>query len=180
MEETSAIDDWAELCRLARAKLSRRMRGWSFGTSPRLGRNRVARMLADPGMKAVQAALDRTSDARLKTLRAYAVVNQEQAAAALRMTAIANVSVPVVLVTVVTQVTDGRIWTDLFALYSQEPDAVLVMGSAVLLSVLGVLLIMAIGATRLGEARDLRHLIDLNAADRGIHFGLEDDPLQSP
>lgn len=104
----------------------------------------------------------------------------EQAAAAMRMTIIVNVSIPIIIVTILSQISSGQLWNNLWSTYSDEPYGWLAIAVPLVTSLSILILVLAVGATRLGQARDIRHLIDLIAADRGIYFGLDDtDTLHS-
>lgn len=118
--------------------------------------------------------LESRDSPRIKALRVYASTNLEQVAAALRMTVIINVSVPVIFMTVTTQISDGRFWDILWELYAGDPGAITIIIGTLIIALLALLAILIWGTIRLGEARDVRHLIDLYAAERGIFFGLED------
>ena len=97
------------------------------------------------------------------------------------MTAIVNVSIPVIFVTIATQVSDGAFWDKVVNIYADIPNGIDLLVWALLLTLAALCVLLGMGASRLGEARDIRHIIDLHAAERGIYFGLEDtDDMQSP
>lgn len=62
-----------------------------------------------------------------------------------------------------------------------ESDGMIIAVTLVLIGYLClVAVVMGYSVIQLSNARDIRHLIDLHAAERGIYFGLEDtDPLPS-
>lgn len=153
---------------------------WVSGVSPRLGRNRLTRLMSLPAAGPLAALLDQRPIERIKALRTYAAINLEQASAALRMTVVVNVSIPVIVVAILSQISSGQIWAGMWAFYSEDPYQWLALAIPVAFALTALIIIMAVGATRLGQARDIRHLIDLFAADRGIYFGLDDmDDLQA-
>jgi hypothetical protein len=136
--------------------------------------------LALPAVGPLAALLDQRTSGRVKALRTYAAINMEQAAAAMRMTIIVNVSIPIIIVTILSQISSGQLWNNLWSTYSDEPYGWLAIAAPTIVALSCLIIILAIGATRLGQARDIRHLIDLFAADRGIYFGLDDtDSLHS-
>ncbi|GLQ19875.1 hypothetical protein GCM10007854_08300 [Algimonas porphyrae] len=134
----------------------------------RSGAGNLDRLLADRSLS------------RIKTLRTFAVVNQEQASAAFRITVVANVTIPVVIITVLNLIFPGSpadMFRSLFALNEGGTVFVWLLVVAYLSLLAGGL---GFGIANLSNARDIRHLIDLHAAERGIFFGLEDeDALQS-
>ncbi|WP_298918603.1 hypothetical protein [uncultured Algimonas sp.] len=174
-ETTSPRDDWNGLLDLFGAGRLRRAMKWSFGFSPRLSRRRIAHLQDTGGAVAVSTLLARRDAACIKALRTYAAVNHEQAAAALRITAIVNVSIPVIVLTLATQMSDGAFWADIMSVYSATPLGWVVPVALLSGLLLATSILLGSGAARLGEARDLRHLIELHAAERGIYFGLEDE-----
>jgi hypothetical protein len=96
------------------------------------------------------------------------------------MTVVVNVSIPVIVVAILSQISSGQIWNDMWAFYSKDAYQWLALAIPVAFALTVLVFIMALGATQLGQARDIRHLIDLFAADRGIYFGLDDmDDLQA-
>jgi hypothetical protein len=142
---------------------------------------RVLDLKAGRGAKALDAFLSKRSRGRVKALRTYALVNQEQAAAALRMTVIANATIPIAFVTVLTQISDGQIWASATLwdgvrdLYVEDPVFFGFLAAVCLLSFFVLFWLLAYSATRMGQARDVRHCIDLHVAERGVFFGLEDE-----
>ncbi|MEL6686078.1 MAG: hypothetical protein AAFP97_00480 [Pseudomonadota bacterium] len=136
--------------------------------------------MTEKNYEKVQSFLNDRSPERVKALRVYALTNQEQASAALRMTIVINVSIPVIFMTLSTQISDGRFWDSVWDLYASAPGGIAIILSTLIAALVVLFIILVWGASRLGEARDIRHLIDLYAAERGIYFGLEDaDTFQS-
>jgi len=176
----TTAEDWAQIQSLFPRSGGRRMLTWVSGVSPRLGRHRLSRLLALPATGPLAALLDQRDIGRIKALRTYAAINLEQASAALRMTIIVNVSIPVIIIAILSQVSSGQVWADLWSFYTEEAYQWLALAVPLVLALITVLIVLASGATQLGQARDIRHLIDLFAADRGIYFGLDDmDDLQA-
>ncbi|MEM7730647.1 MAG: hypothetical protein AAF311_15500 [Pseudomonadota bacterium] len=172
----TTLEDWTALLALPCDGMWRRIRAWTYSaSSPRMRTARVPDLMTGKGAVALDAFLAARSRARVKALRTYAIVNQEQAAAALRMTTIANVSVPAVFITAASQISSGSIWNDLWRFYTRDPDAAVALAILSGVSLLVLAWLLAYSATRMGQARDLRHRIDLHAAGRGIYFGLEDE-----
>ena len=180
MGHTDIMDNWNTVRSLVKRSWFKRAASWSIGISPRLSSNRIGRLLQERRFEELDAFLQTRDASRIKSLRVYAAANQEQAAAALRMTVIVNVSIPVIFLTLTTQVSDGRFWERVWGLYEGETNVIAVWATALSLTFLLLALLLISGASRLGDARDMRHLIDLHAAERGIYFGLEDsDEFQS-
>lgn len=179
-EAPTSVEDWTEIQSMFPRSGGRRILRWLGGVSPRLGRHRLTRLLALPAAGPLAEMLEQRSPARIKALRTYAAINMEQASAALRMTIVVNVSIPVIIVAVLSQVSSGKIWADMWSFYAEDAAQWLAFAIPMTMAFITLVIILAVGATRLGQARDIRHLIDLIAADRGIYFGLDDtDTLHS-
>jgi len=180
MDLPSTQDDWTVIIGLFHRSEWRRHLGWISGVSPRMRARRIKALFDLPAAGPLAALLDQRNDRRIKALRTYAAINMEQAAAALRMTVIVNVSIPVIILTILSQTTSGRFWTDVLAIVSDDSSGLLALIATFLTVIILLFFFIGAGAKRLGTARDIRHLIDLLAADRGIYFGLDDtDDLQS-
>lgn len=176
----SAFEDWQSLHDIFAKARGNKVMGWSSGMSPRLHRNRLSRLLGSARARSISDFLKLRSDNRVKALRTYAAINMEQASSALRLTVIINVSIPIIFLTIFNQVFPGAL-NELFT----GPDKFIreslwFVAFIFALSFSALIIILAYGTARLSEARDIRHLIDLAAAERGIYFGLEDmDDMQS-
>jgi hypothetical protein len=170
----TTADDWAQIQAMFPRSGGRRIFTWLSGV------HRLTRLLSLPAAGPLAALLDQRPIERIKALRTYAAINLEQASAALRMTVVVNVSIPVIVVAILSQISSGQIWNDMWAFYSKDAYQWLALAIPVAFALTVLVFIMALGATQLGQARDIRHLIDLFAADRGIYFGLDDmDDLQA-
>lgn len=182
LAETTALDDWVAIQALFSAKdIMRPRMAWLNGISSRLSGRRLGRLMEGKNVGRLAAYLDQCSDDRLKALRTYAAINLEQAMAAFRMTIIANVSAPIVLISVVHQFLDGGLGAFLTKIHQGDPSSILGMLIGGGIGVLMLLLVIMYAVANLNQARDIRHLIDLLGADRGIYFGLEDaEDLHSP
>lgn len=181
-EYISAAQDWEKIQALFPAKAAMRPnKAWLNGMSTRLAGNRLTRLLGGPNAGHLAAILDQCSDDRVKALRTYAAVNLEQAVSAFRVTMIGNFSIPIIMLSVAHQLTDGGV-SKLFEFIHQGDTAAivgLIVGGIFALVALFAVLLYALAS--LNQARDMRHLIDLFAADRGVYFGLEDTGnLSSP
>lgn len=171
----TAREDWEHIAALFKAGAAMRpTRTWFNGMSSRLDYKRMEKLQKTKQAKALESYLSKLSDKRIKTLRTFAAVNQEQTLAAFRVTLLGNVSVPILLVTFFNQVTQGGFTQFFKNLKAEDPTffAVLIAGILGGVTVIALLAIFAIA--NLGQARDLRHLLDIHAAERGIYFGLED------
>lgn len=173
-ETPTSAEDWAQIQSLFPRFGGRHALKWVGGISPRLGQHRLTRLLALPATGPLAALLEQRSSQRVKALRTYAAINMEQAAAALRMTVIVNVSIPVIIVAILSQISSGEIWAAYWSLYTGDGVRWIALVAPIIIALAILMMILATGATRLGQARDIRHLIDLIAADRGIYFGLDD------
>lgn len=142
--------------------------------------NRIGDLLDSHGAAQLALLLDQRDDARVKALRTFAAINHEQAVAAFRLTLIVNVSVPVLILTLLNQAFPGLLGR-LYTASRQAGELSFWIQLNVLLTALALLLLILIySISCLNQARDIRHLIDLFAAERSIYFGLEDmSDLQS-
>lgn len=154
---------------------------WNYGLSSRMHRYRLRKLLSGKGAGQLANLLRERSDRRIKALRTFAAVNHEQATAAFRITVVINVTIPVLFLTVLNILTPGSVPEFIASLYADDPDVLsfLIVFTSVVLC-LG-LFVIGFSVASLGYARDIRHLIDLFAAERGIYFGLEEaGDLHSP
>ncbi|GGX62444.1 hypothetical protein GCM10011309_10520 [Litorimonas cladophorae] len=171
--ENTVMQDWAEIEALFPTRGALRpSKSWTNGISTRAGVGRLSRMLDNRGAGPLAAKLDQMDDARVKALRTIAAVNLEQAAQGFRVSLVANVTVPVLILTILNQLTEQGIGHFLKSAYGEAALYGLIAGF--LTTVLLVGLMIAFTLASLNQARDIRHIIDLQAAERGIYFGLED------
>lgn len=147
---------------------------WFSGLSSRIGNKRLTRLTQSASARSLVTHLDSLPDKHIKTLRTYAAINQEQAGSAFKLTMIGNVSVPIVLLTVFHQLSDGAIADYLKHLRTENLSAFWGGMVGLAIGLLFLLFIVTYSLANLNQARDIRHLIDLYAAERGIYFGLED------
>ena len=180
IQNKSVFEDWNEIeTMFPSSRAMRPNKSWTNGISTRVGGRRLTRMLGNSGAGPLAAKLDQLDDARVKALRTFAAVNLEQATQGFRVTLIANVTVPVLILTVVNLLAPNGIGS-LFLPDTNDPRM-----WALLTFVFGLVFVMLVGIAAyalasLNQARDIRHLIDLFAAERGIYFGLEDiEDMQS-
>ena len=175
VEDLSAFQDWEKIRSLFPSKKAMRPnKAWFNGLSTRLGDDRLERLLSDPRSQQLAVVLDQCDDERLKAIRTYAAVNLEQALSAFRLTMIGNATTPIILLSVIHQVTNGGI-KEFFELFHQGDNlAMAFIFGGIGLSVIAVFFVVVYAVASLNQARDIRHLIDLFAADRGLFFGLDD------
>lgn len=171
----TAREDWAHIAALFKAGPAMRpTRTWLNGMSSRLDYLRMEKLQNTKQAKALKTYLSGLSDKRIKTLRTFAAVNQEQTLAAFRVTLLGNVSVPILLVTFFNQVTQGSFTQFFKTMRAEDPTFFTVFMAGILGGVAVIALLAIFAVANLGQARDLRHLMDIHAAERGIYFGLED------
>jgi len=173
--ETMVTDDWAKIESLFPAKKALRPSwAWFNGMSTRLKAGRIARLMKDDALGALAAILDQCDDDRVKALRSYAAINLEQVQSAFRFTMVANVSAPIIFLTLLNQFAQGGLGALLYRFHQNEREVVLPILYGGSLAALMLLFVAFYALAHLNRARDIRHLIDLMAAERGIFFGLED------
>jgi len=180
--ERSAAEDWAEIEALfpAYAGMKPSMT-WFNGVSSRLKVKRLSRLMSSSSAKKLVIYLNGCAPDRVKTLRTFAAVNLEQAMSAFRLTMIANVSGPILFLTVLHQLIDGGLGRLLSKIHQNDPGQILGMAIGAGVGSIFLLFVAFYALAHLNQARDIRHLIDVFAAERGIFFGLEDtEDLHSP
>lgn len=173
--QQTVLQDWNEI--QAMFKVGSAMlpnMAWFNGISSRLGSKRVPRLMGSHSAKCLRLFLDKQTDKNIKTLRTYAAINQEQVASAFKVTLFGNISIPILLLTLFHQLSDGALAILFRQVYNESPTAFwrFVFGGLFIVVLFGSLAIYALA--NLNQARDIRHLIDIYAAERGIYFGLED------
>lgn len=177
----SLADDWAEIESFFPTRAAMLpSRAWLNWMSTRLKAGRLKRLYASKRAVQLEKTLSDMDASRVKAMRTYAAINLEQATYGFRFTLVANVTAPVLFLTVLNLMLPDGIAGILSALYGDEMSGLgLTVGFLFGFSILVSMLFYALAS--LNQARDIRHLIDLYAADRGIFFGLEDDgDLHSP
>ena len=175
VEPATAADEWAQLVKLFpifRYLLPRKLA--SLGLSSRLHAHAISRLAENPAAGRLAAKLDQVGDARVKTLRTYAAIYLEQISSAFRLTLVINVTVPFLLLTFANLIAPGGLGKLLQDTYGGNVEGSLIFLGLVLVSVLFAAYMSIYALAQLNRARDIRSLIDLHAADRGIYYGLED------
>lgn len=174
-ETPSASDDWVKIIGLfpiGRFLVPRKFA--SMGFSSRLNAHAISRLWESRAAGHLAAKLDQTDDARIKALRTYAAIYLEQISSAFRLTLVVNVTVPFLLLTFANLLVPGGLGQLLQDTYGGDAEGSLIFGGLVLASVIFAACISIFALAQLNRARDIRNLIDLHAADRGIYYGLED------
>lgn len=173
--ERTAIEDWAAIESLFTLRHSfAPLKFATLGMSSRLAKGRLGKLLAHKSAGSLAALVDQMEDDRVKAMRTFAAINLEQAASAFKITLVANVTAPLLVVTFFNQITPGGVGDQLYDIFGGEGNGIygLFAGIAV-----GIAMLFGLGfyaLANLNQARDIRNLIDLFAAERGIYFGLED------
>jgi hypothetical protein len=174
MDDTSAAEDWEQVQALFPAQNSITSKSWTFGFSGRLPRTRIDRLMQTQAAAKLALMLDQRSNMRIKALRTFAAVNLEQATAAFRISIIANVSVPILLLTVINLLFPGSLGRIFLSTFEVSQQFLMIQLGVMFLTLSWLLAVLIYAVACLNQARDIRHLIDLTAAERGIYFGLED------
>lgn len=177
MTETTAREDWDEIQALFPASKGITRKSFENGMSSRLSAKRMQRLMGGKSAQKLDAMLSERGLERVKALRTFASINHEQALAAFRITVVTNVSIPVILLTVMNIIAPNlleelRELINMVAHVSFQTQ----LAPALFLTVVALwtALFLTYAVLCLGQAREIRHLIDLHAAERGVYFGLED------
>ena len=136
-------------------------RSWASGLSVGTGPKRLERLTGSKGAAQLMPKLERLSDRELVIFRTYARINLEQAEAAMRLSLIANITIPVGFLVILNQFFPGTV---LELVEYAGPEAMLVgVGLAA-----GLLLILIwYSYAGVFQARDISHLAAIAAAKRG-------------
>lgn len=176
-KETTAREDWNTIQSMFPANKAITRLSYASGMSSRLSYKRMQRMMDGKSATALAEFLKSRSLERVKALRTFASVNHEQAIAAFRLTVVINVSIPVIFLTVMNILTPDLLAEvrDISTELSSAPlQTRLFLPALFTFAVIATGCILIYGTLCLGQAREIRHLIDLHAAERGVYFGLED------
>lgn len=166
---------WPEIARaFSNRAFMRASPSWLSGLADRAGASRLQRLQATRPAKALKRLISGLDPVQLQRLLVYSEVNQEQATSALRLTLIANISIPVGLLVLFNQVLPGSIQ----AFVATLPEIAIVAPLVAVISLLvGVLWFAYAGVD---AARDLNHLLRLKLADAGRPAGGEgDEPVDA-
>ena len=169
------INEWNHVSEMFPIKSYTRPRlAWFNGVSHRLLTTRLIDIADKKGGKTLYDYLSEKSDADVKALRVISAVNHEQAVAGFRTVMVGNVSVPLALIALANQLLPGGIGNFAIELLGGDTNAYLgaLLGGCVGIILLVIFTIYALA--HLTQARDIKNLIDIYAAQRGIYFGLED------
>lgn len=153
---------WREAMRLfSNFRGMRPRRSWMSGLSVGTGPKRLERLTASKGAAQLMPKLERLSDRELSIFRTFARINLEQAEAAMRLSLIANITIPVGFLVILNQFFPGTV---LELVEYAGPEAMLVgVGLAA-----GLLLILIwYSYAGVFQARDISHLAAIAAAKRG-------------
>ncbi|MFN7054519.1 hypothetical protein [Hyphomonas sp.] len=134
--------------------------GWLgvSGVSSRAGPDRMARLTGSRPARRLAAIVSDLSGRDLTHLLVRSEINLEQALAALRMTLIANISIPLGLFLLANQLAQGS----LVAIIADAPVLAILIPFAMAFSLLGAAMWYAYGGVV--AARDLNHLLRLHLA----------------
>lgn len=171
-QTTSLTQKWEEITGLFKTRSAfRPHKYWGMGLTSRLDLNRVILLRQTKQALKLKKILNDLPNRDVKALRTFAAINQEQATAGFRVTMVTNVTVPVGFLALLHQLSPEGLGALIAAVYENEFIFMAVLGGIVATLVIGIALF---ALSTLSQARDIRHLIDLHAAERGIYFGLED------
>lgn len=173
-QETLA-EKWGRIAALFRTRnalKTRRM--WFTGMSARVGKLRLLALIETQQAKTLFDMLRTVSRSDIKALRTFAAINQEQAVSAFKVTMIANVSIPLGVLALIHQLSADGLGAFFLSVYGESEVGIAILLSTSFLVALGVALVAIYSLANMHQARDIRHLIDLYAAEQGIYFGLED------
>ncbi|RIJ25817.1 hypothetical protein D1224_01470 [Henriciella barbarensis] len=165
---TTADQLWRDTMRVfSNFRGMRPRKSWLSGLSVGTGPKRLERLTNSKGAAQLMPKLEALSDRELSVFRTFGRINLEQAEAAMRLSLIANITIPVGFLVILNQLFPGPV-QNVFE-YS-GPEAML--GG---IGLVAVILLMLIWYSYAGvfQARDISHLAAIAAAKRGA--GLSDE-----
>jgi hypothetical protein len=167
---------WREIAAMfkARSAVSPSVKSWFSGLPSRIGYSRIDRLRESKRAKALNARLSKLPSETIKAVRTYAAINQEQAVSAFRVTIVTNITLPVGILALLHQLLPQGLGQGILDLYGNEEGALIFLFAITGVTLFFLSWIMVYAWASVSQARDIRHLVDLHAAERGIYFGLED------
>ena len=144
-------------------------RSWMSGLSVGTGPKRLERLTASKAARQLMPKLEALSDRELVMFRTYARINLEQAEAAMRLSLIANITIPVGFLVILNQFFPGTV-QEAFDYAGVEAMLGGIGAAAVVL-----LLLIWYSYAGVFQARDISHLAAIAAAKRGVASGDEED-----
>ena len=174
LSKSTIFETWEEIAAIFKARYGLKFKSFlTTSMSSRLSLKRLSKLRETKQAALLQSLLSTQSNENLKALRTFAAINQEQANASFKMTMVANVSAPIGILALFHQLSPQGLGALILDVY--DNDTALLTVIIISLLTLALIIFIAIYAVaNLNQARDVRHLIDLYAAERGIYFGLED------
>lgn len=159
---TTAGELWREATRLfSNVKAMRPRKSWASGLSVGTGPKRLERLMGSKGAAQLMPKLEALSDRELVIFRTYARINLEQAEAAMRLSLIANITIPVGFLVILNQFFPGTV-QELFA-YAGVDAMLFGIG----LAAAALLMLIWYSYAGVFQARDISHLAAIAAARRG-------------
>jgi len=175
-DQSTLTEDWTRIQAAFPARSAIRLK-WTLynGLSTRMSNKRLTRMMTGDGPDKLRDIMNASSDQRIKALRVMADVNHEQTSAAFKATMVSNVSAPLAFLALLHQILPGGL--SQIVSYIQGEGPFLIYWNIGLMIIVSVMLMFVVGyaIANLGQSRDIKNLIDIYAAERGIFFGLEDN-----
>ncbi len=167
---------WAEATSLfSNVRGMRPRRSWFTGLSVGAGRHRLERLTRSKAAGKLMPRILALPDAEFAVFRTYVQVNFEQAQSAMRLTLIANITIPVGFLVIANQFFPGLVQD--FIDFTSLDATLIALGTA------GAALCLAIWYCYAGvfQARDLAHLTAIAAAKRGAdpQTGVNGDDIDS-
>ncbi len=165
---------WREIAKIfANRAFMRPHSSWFAGLASRSGFDRLAQLTGSRPARRVAPLLAGLGRAQLRRLLVCSVINQDQAMSALRLTLVANISVPVSGLVLTNQFFPGSVEEVLISL---PPMAVLAPLVAMLSILIGILWFAYAGVA---AARDLNHLLrlrlsEIDSSDGGLDAAADD------
>lgn len=140
---------------------------WLSGLGSRAGASRLDRLQATSPAKKLKTLIDGLDRTQLQRLLVYSEVNHDQALSALRLTLVANISIPVGMLVLFNQFLPGSIQT----FVATQPTILL----PVMIALAIVVSILWFAYAGVDAARDLNHLLRLSLAQAAGPAGEDDE-----
>jgi hypothetical protein len=170
----AVFDIWEEIAQTFKAHQGLKVGSvWLTGMSSRVSAKRLSKLRSTKQAESLTSTLSDLPKDTIKALRTFAAINQEQVVASFRITMIGNVTIPIGLLAVFHQILPKGLGATILEFYDDRATLSLLAITS-LICVFFIMIVALYALANLNQARDIRHLIDLYAAERGIYFGLED------
>ncbi|MEQ9504998.1 MAG: hypothetical protein RLO80_01920 [Hyphomonas sp.] len=161
---------WPEIAKVFSNRAFMRVSpSWLSGLGSRAGASRLDRLQATGPAKKLKTLINGLDKPQLQRLLVYSEVNHDQALSALRLTLVANISIPVGMLVLFNQFLPGNIQ----AFVATMPTGTILLPVVIALAI--VVSILWFAYAGVDAARDLNHLLRLSLAEAARPAGEDNE-----